>query len=199
MPQSTSKGYPYVLPQDHPKEYPAVSQQLAEAIDAGIVNSMAGALSTTKTPTQNAVAAYVAARAGDSAAYTPVWDQDNGTALAVGTGTLTGRYARAGILGWASIALVRNTGTNVGTAGQGYRFTLPGALPTVDYRSIQGTGVIVVAGVPIPVTVQAINGTQVRLVRPKDETRIGASTGAWASDGVDSIAFTMTYRVAPVT
>lgn len=177
MSGTTPKGWPYVTPDDHPKEYPSLSQTLAEKLD-----------------TFDAREATNAARvAAATSTYAPVWDQDNGAGLAIGNGTLAGRFARAGALGWAQVVLVRGSTTNLGTVGQGYRWTMPPALPAGDWRSIQGSGFITVGAVPIPVVVQAINAGMVRVIRCRDEVRVGAGTGAW--NDTDSIQFTMTYRL----
>jgi hypothetical protein len=71
-------------------------------------------------------------------AYTPVWTA-TGTAIALGNGSITGRYKTFGKWGFARILLIAGTTTTFGTGT--YRFTLPPGWTLFDSTSIIGDGV----------------------------------------------------------
>ncbi|WP_152618936.1 glycosyl hydrolase family 28-related protein [Pseudomonas aeruginosa] len=56
--------------------------------------------------------------------YTPTWTQTSATP-AIGNGTLTGNYVRAGHMCHVQIELVAGSTTTFGDAASGYRFSLP--------------------------------------------------------------------------
>ncbi|HGM8067730.1 TPA: glycosyl hydrolase family 28-related protein [Pseudomonas aeruginosa] len=56
--------------------------------------------------------------------YTPTWTQTSATP-AIGAGTLTGNYVRAGHMCHVQIELVAGSTTTFGDAASGYRFSLP--------------------------------------------------------------------------
>ncbi|HEJ1113980.1 TPA: hypothetical protein SLU31_001749 [Pseudomonas aeruginosa] len=56
--------------------------------------------------------------------YTPTWTQTSSTP-AIGNGTLTGNYVRAGHMCHVQIELVAGSTTTFGDAASGYRFSLP--------------------------------------------------------------------------
>jgi hypothetical protein len=68
-------------------------------------------------------------------AYTPVWTS-TGTAIALGNGTIAGRFKVFGKWGFARLTLTMGTTTTFGTGT--YRFTLPAGWTLFDTTSICG-------------------------------------------------------------
>lgn len=75
----------------------------------------------------NAIVDGIDALWGPWTAYTPTWSQSNGTILALGAGTLLGRYQRMGKTVVGQIRLERAADSNVGT--QSWIFSLPPVQP----------------------------------------------------------------------
>lgn len=103
------------------------------------------------------------------ASYTPTWTS-TGTAPAIGNGTLTGRYCKAGNLCHFSIYLLAGSTTTFGTGY--YRWSLPatvansyalgGAQGYDSSASSVATGITVIAP-------------------PLDYVEVSAATGTWAA------------------
>lgn len=75
MPATTPGGWPYVLPADHPLEYPAQSQQLATALDAAWIDDP-GARRSMTLSAQLSIPTGVATKIAGS--WTPSTPTDNG-------------------------------------------------------------------------------------------------------------------------
>ena len=119
--------------------------------------------------------------------YTPAWTQSDNSALAIGNGTIEGRYVKVGRLVYVNVMLTRGSTTNVGTSQ--YRFSLP--VQAVSYRTISGTGVVYGSATAY-CHLFPVNGTTVQLQRSNDGAGIGSATpGSWAAGHV--IAFSATY------
>ena len=123
--------------------------------------------------------------------YTPVWSQNGGTTLNVGSGSITGQYRVSGSgsrqVCTVRVQLTRAADTNVGTAG--YLFTLP--VPGVDFAGT-GSGVVVRNNGEFPVVARMIASSTVALIRTDGQGRISnSSPGSWVAG--DIIQFTLTY------
>jgi hypothetical protein len=126
--------------------------------------------------------------------YSVGWTQSDGSTLAIVDGSLVGRYQQIGKTVHVRIVWTRGATTNVGTAGQYWRFTLPVAPST--YQQV-GSGVYYRGAGPYPCTVGFVNGTYIYVMQSFSATgaRLGTSTpGAWASG--DWIALNLTYEAA---
>lgn len=122
-------------------------------------------------------------------AYTPVWGQIGGSVLAIGNGTLTGKYQQRGSTVHVNVLLTRGSTSNVGTAA--YTFSLP---VTAAGFAANGAG-MVFNGTEIACIARMVNGTTVVLLRTTDNARISNTVpGAWAT--ADTIQFSLTYEKA---
>jgi hypothetical protein len=155
MSGTTGQGWPFVTPDDHPKEYPTLSQALAEKLEADVIRAAAQA----------------------RAAFTPVWSQDGGTVLSVGNGTLVGAVQRTGPRVRAHTILTRGSTTNMGTAQ--YLWSVPPPGP-FTWTMLAGVGFYTHAGVQRPCFVVPVNASVVRLVR-HDGVIVGHNTHPWAA------------------
>lgn len=72
--------------------------------------------------------------------YTPTWTVDAGTAPALGNGTLTGTYRRAGANITAQIKLVSGTTTTYSDSGGNRVFLFALPVTAADYTLISGQG-----------------------------------------------------------
>lgn len=66
MPNLTAGGYPYVLPDEHPLEYPAVSQQLAQKLESDLSWFPFGQFGSSGTATTVGPTSVVLASAGSA-------------------------------------------------------------------------------------------------------------------------------------
>lgn len=78
-------------------------------------------------------------------AYTPVWTS-TGTAIALGNGTIAGRFKRFGQWGFVRMTLTMGGTTTFGTGT--YRFTLPAGWTLFDTTSILGDALVVDSSAP---------------------------------------------------
>jgi len=92
---------------------------------------------------------------GEWIAYTPVWKEYNGTPVAIGNGTLTGKYTIIGKTVFFSIQMVTGSTTAIGS---GYwTWTLP-PLAYTGYYGLGGTAWIVEGGTGAPFVAQITSG-----------------------------------------
>lgn len=123
--------------------------------------------------------------------YTPDWiNIPTSGLLAIGNGTIAGRYTTAN--GWCFLSwfLVRGSTTNVGTGA--YAFSLPIAIAS-DYRHANGMGYIVKAGVETPLGLRALNSTTVALLNGTGRIS-NANPGTWAAN--DELHGEVAYPIA---
>lgn len=127
--------------------------------------------------------------------FTPTWQQAGGATLAIGNGTLTGRYQSDGKTCRIRVELVRGSTTNVGSAN--YQWVLPGGVPLPRAFRVAGVGAVYLAsGAQVPLTPLFINGTTFVAQRTVLEERIG-SVGvgaAWVAG--DAIVMDLQYEIA---
>lgn len=129
-------------------------------------------------------------RGGALGTWPVAWTQAPSTPLAIGNGTLEGRYQKAGRVITASLLLVRGSTTNIGSGT--YQWTLPES--PRDYRTVSGVGTALVAGTACPIIVQGIGSDVFVCVRTDNRTRLYNGTGAWTTG--DYIAAVLTYESA---
>ncbi|NUO55525.1 MAG: hypothetical protein HOV78_02625, partial [Hamadaea sp.] len=108
--------------------------------------------------------------------WTPTWSQQGGTVLAIGNGTLEGKYVKVGRHVTWRIYLLRGSTTNFGTAF--YLWTLPVAADTLNQPA--GTAVINVGGANKMGVCRLAGNQTVGVLRP-DDSNLSNSSFAWAT------------------
>ena len=121
--------------------------------------------------------------------YAVAWTQSGGSGLAIGNGTLEGKFVQTGRLVAYRILLVRGSTTNLGTAT--YQFSLPVAADT--FQQAGGNSIMSVGGLFKQGAVRFSSSTTCAVMRP-DDTGLGPSSFTWASG--DWIAISGTYLAA---
>lgn len=163
MPTTPILGLPYPAPSD-PPDVPTDLRELAEALEGGLIGKN----------------------------YSPAWSQDDGSSLAIGNGTLAGRYWRIADLVIANVQMTRGSTTNTGTGA--YRWTAPVPMSAAGILACHGSGRVNAAAVT-PVVAGSPGSGFLCAYRTSDGTRIGSATpGSWAAGHV--IAFTVLYTAA---
>ncbi|NUR48148.1 MAG: hypothetical protein HOV71_08455 [Hamadaea sp.] len=121
--------------------------------------------------------------------WTPTWTQQGGTALAIGNGTLEGKYVKIGRAVVWRLYLLRGSTTNFGTAY--YLWSLPVAADSQNQPV--GTGMAQVGGSFKMLTCRLAGNQTVAALRP-DDSNLGNATFPWATG--DSIMLGGTYLAA---
>lgn len=94
MSGTTAGGWPYVTPDDHPKEYPAASQQLAEKIDARLV-ALPAAVATGTVSTAGVGVTFPAGRFTAPPIVTATGESNDSTIVTIAGVTAAGFTVRA--------------------------------------------------------------------------------------------------------
>ena len=89
MSGTTAGGWPYVTPDDHPKEYPAASQQLAEKIDARLV-ALPAAVATGTVDTAGVAVTFPAGRFTATPVVTATADNNDAAIVTIAGVTAAG-------------------------------------------------------------------------------------------------------------
>ena len=124
-------------------------------------------------------------------AYTPTFS-DPSTPMAVGNGTLTGRYCVTGRIVHVQIELQRGSTTNIGAGN--WIFGLPPAAPPRSWAQLFGAGTLTggSANRQLPVTVGGVGVGQVGVWVPVG--RVSTTVpGSWSTE---ALRFGVTYERA---
>lgn len=118
--------------------------------------------------------------------YPVVWQQQGGTTLNIGNGTLEGKYVKVGRLVHWRVYMLRGSTTNVGT--NVYSWTLPFTADT--FNQPVGTGLATVGGAFKTFNMRLSSSATAVGIRP-DDSSISNSSFSWAAG--DAIMFGGTY------
>lgn len=167
MASTPNFGLPYPDGLDDPNNVPEDLQQLAAATD-GALTTLRGDLRRTWQ------------------AYTVTW-QGTGT-LAIGNGTLAGRYLHTGRVVHYEILLIRGSSTNVGTGL--YNFSLP--MAASEWRNVSGSGYFRRGSEAQPLTAVGVATGSIGLIVPAGRVS-NTRPGSWAEG--DELFVAGSYRV----
>lgn len=113
--------------------------------------------------------------------YTPTWT-DGTSNLSVGSGSITGRWKKAGRIGMAQVVLQRAADSNQG--GGNWVFGLPFSTG-YGFQFLMGSGTITGNGKNLPVTVMGVSVNSVGLIVPAGRVS-NTVPGSW---GAETVAF----------